>query len=238
MDDKQLKEIIRDELKKNNIVPTELIFEQLDIYYEELVDYNSKVNLTALTSKEDIYIKHFTDCIALSKIYKQSASVCDIGTGAGFPGLVLKIIRPDLNVVLVDSLNKRVDFLNHMIKTLNLSNIVALHYRAEDKEFKDRYLNSFNFVIARAVANMTTLTEYCLPFVCIGGKFVAYKSDNIDDELVLAKKCIGLLGGQINSILEYNICDNKRKIVIIDKVKPTADKYPRDMNKPRLKPIS
>ena len=225
-------------LKVNNITCSETIFNQLKLYYDFLIEYNKNVNLTAITDIDDVYLKHFADCMLGSKQYKQNATVCDIGTGAGFPGVIIKIIRPDLSVVLVDSLQKRVDFLNRLIEKLNLIDIVALHYRAEDDQFKKQYLNKFDYVVARAVANMTTLTEYCLPFVKVGGEFVAYKSDNIEAELNKAKKCINILGGNIKEIQQHILCDDiSRKLIVITKISATSNKYPRNMNKPRLKPL-
>lgn len=230
-------DLIKKELILNDIEPTEEIFDKFEKYYNYLIEYNNNVNLTAITDKNEVYIKHFLDCIKYSKIYKQNASLCDIGTGAGFPGVVLKIIRPDLIITLVDSLNKRVVFLNNLISKLGLDDITTLHYRAEDIEFKNKYLNSFNYVVARAVAEMPTLTEYCLPFVKNGGNFIAYKGNNGQNEAILAKKCIKLLGGTVENIYNYNILDNERTLVVINKVHITDIKYPRGQNKPRLSPI-
>ncbi len=231
-------ELLESVLRENNIVFNDDIKNKLDVYYQMLIDYNEKINLTAITKYDDVYIKHFTDSALFSAHYKTNASVCDIGTGAGFPGLLLKIIRPDLNVTLVDSLNKRIIFLNDVIKKLNLNGIQCLHYRAEDIEFKNKYLNSFDYVIARAVAQMPTLTEYCLPYVKVGGQFIAYKSDNIEDELNNAKKCIHILGGKFKDIETVLLNEDiKRKFIIIEKINKCEQLYPRGMNKPRLKPL-
>ena len=231
-------DILTDILIENNINPTNEMWDKFEKYYNYLVEYNKDVNLTAITEKEDVYIKHFADCLLGIKTYEENGTLCDIGTGAGFPGIVLKIARPDIKITLVDSLNKRVEFLNKLINLLELKNICALHYRADSEEFKKIYLNSFDYVVARAVANMTTLTEYCLPFVKVGGKFIAYKSDNIDDEIIDSKKCIDTLGGEINTIKHIKLDDNTtRSLVIINKIMRTDKKYPRNQNKPRLNPI-
>lgn len=229
--------VLLDALKKENIEPTETMLAQFELYYNYLIDYNQNVNLTAITEKADVYVKHFADCVLGSHIYKKDASLCDIGTGAGFPGVVLKIIRPDLNVTLVDSLNKRIAFLDNLIAKLNLRGIKALHHRAEDVEFKNNYLNLFDYVVARAVANLTTLTEYCLPYVKIGGSFVAYKSIDAGTELLEAKKCISVLGGGYKDTLSYNLQDATRNLIVINKIKPTNNTYPRGLNKPKLRPI-
>ena len=231
-------EIFKNVLEQNNIEFTVDIKNKLDVYYKMLIEYNEKINLTAITDYSEVFIKHFTDSALFCAHYKSNASLCDIGTGAGFPGLLLKIIRPDLKVTLVDSLNKRILFLNDVIKNLELNDINCLHFRAEDLEFKSKYLNSFDYVVARAVAQMPTLTEYCLPYVKVGGQFIAYKSDNIAEELKLANKCISSLGGKLNNVAEISLTsDIIRKFIIIDKVNLTDKKYPRDMNKPRLKPL-
>lgn len=238
MNDNEVKKLITNILIENNIEPTEDIFSKLETYYNMLVEYNSHTNLTTITKKTDVYLKHFADSLLGINIYDKNSTVCDIGTGAGFPGLVLKIARPDLEIYLVDSLNKRIAFLKNVIKALNLTNIYALHYRAEDIEFKKKYLNSFDYVIARAVASMETLTEYCLPYVKTGGRFIAYKSQNADSELELAKKCIETLGGKYYSTMQ-TLLNNEymRKLIIIKKLSKTSDKYPRDKNKPRTNPI-
>ena len=233
-----IKKYLTNILVENNIDTNDTIFNKFEKYFQILVEYNKNVNLTAITERNEVYIKHFCDCLLGIKQYKIGSTVCDIGTGAGFPGVVLKIARPDLNVVLVDSLNKRVDFLNYVINELKLDNIFALHYRAEDKEFKDKYLNSFDYVVSRAVANMCTLTEYCLPYVKIGGEFVSYKSSNCNDELREASKCIAELGGKLHKVDKFILNDEfERNIVVIEKIRQTSNKYPRGGNKPRLTPI-
>lgn len=225
-------------LEFNNIEITEEILKKLEIYYDFLVEYNKNVNLTAITDKDEVYTKHFADSVLGANLFKKNATVCDIGTGAGFPGVVLKIVRPDLNLVLVDSLNKRVEFLKQLTNKLELDKVTVLHYRAEDIEFKNKYLNSFDYVVARAVAQLNTLTEYCLPFVKEGGSFISYKSDNIKDELKNANAAISILGGNVKKTYSRILnLDTNRCFVVIDKINKTNSKYPRGQNKPKLSPI-
>ena len=232
------KTLIENILISNSIEPKDDIFEKLRIYYEFLVESNEKFNLTSITNIDDVYIKHFADSMLGANLYKHGATVCDIGTGAGFPGVVLKIIRPDLHITLVDSLNKRINFLNELIVKLNLDGVVAIHARAEDKFFKEKYLNTFDYVVARAVASLQTLTEYCLPFVKVGGCFIAYKSDSVNTEINDALYSIKILGGGAVKRNIVTLNDNiNRSIVVVNKITPTSPKYPRGQNKPRLSPL-
>lgn len=224
--------------ESSQIILTDDMLSKLYRYYELLVEWNEKINLTAITQIDEVYLKHFADSIYGSKYFKQNAVVCDLGTGAGFPGLVLKIVRPDLNVVLVDALDKRIKFLKTVIDELQLTSIEALHFRAEDKLFKQNYLNTFDYVVARAVAKMNTLTEYCLPFVKVGGQMIAYKSDKINDELFESVNAIKIIGGNNYKIQTYNLdTETERWIVVVDKIRETNAKYPRDKNKPKLSPL-
>lgn len=224
-------------LIKLNISFTNQMKEQFCTYYNFLIEYNNRVNLTALTEISDVYIKHFADSAMGAKYIKYGAEVCDIGTGAGFPGVVLKIIRPDIRLVLVDSLNKRIEFLNKLLEKLNINDVLVLHNRAEDNAFKTKFLNGFDIVVSRAVARMNTLCEYCLPYVKPGGDFVAYKSIEAHNEIIEAKNAISVLGGQFVKIDQISLNNTKRNFVIIKKIKPSSNKYPRRQNKPRLKPL-
>lgn len=229
-----LKEII----EKQGCVYNNDVRDKFKIYYEYLVDYNNKVNLTAITDINEVYAKHFADSVLGVEFIKQNASVCDIGTGAGFPGVVLKIVRPDIKLTLVDSLNKRVEFLNSLLKKLDINDVVVLHSRAEDVLFKQQYLNSFDYVIARAVARLNTLCEYCLPFVKTGGNFIAYKSSDSTEEILKAKKAVEILGGKCQQTINRKLDEQtERSFVIIEKIKNTNNKYPRGQNKPRIKPL-
>lgn len=221
-----------------NIELTEQMLSDLDAYYSLLVEWNQKINLTAITNREDVYKKHFADSIFGAKFVPQNAKLCDIGTGAGFPALVLKIVRKDISITLVDALDKRIKFLNLVVEKLKIDNVKTLHFRAEDKPFKDGYLNSFDIVTARAVAQMATLSEYCLPFVKVGGKFLAYKSDKIDDELKQSGNAIKTLGGGTCELKTYNLDDQTTRLIVeIKKIKLTDKKYPRSSNKPKNSPI-
>ena len=231
-------EVLKNACEYAGIELTDIMIGQFDKYFHLLVEWNEKINLTAITEQNDVYLKHFADSIYGAKFIKRNATLCDIGTGAGFPALVLKIVRPDIKVTLVDALDKRIKFLYEVITKLGLKDVVALHYRAEDKVFKQKYLNSFDVATARAVARMATLTEYCLPFVKVGGRFVAYKSDKIDDELKESKKAIGVIGGELISCEKYSLDqETTRLLVIVQKKSSTPEKYPRDKNKPKLQPI-
>ena len=229
--------MLEDVLNKLDITLTNQMKEQFFVYYNFLIEYNNCVNLTTLTEIDDVYVKHFADS-AMGAIYiKYGASVCDIGTGAGFPGVVLKIIRPDIKLVLIDSLNKRIEFLNALLAKLNINDVVVLHNRAEDNDLKTKFLNGFDIVISRAVAKMNTLCEYCLPYVKPGGCFVAYKSIEADNEVIEAKNAINILGGELVKIDYTSLYNTKRNFIIIKKITTCSNKYPRGQNKPRLKPL-
>lgn len=223
--------------KENGLVLTEELYFKFETYYEFLIEYNQNVNLTAITEKKEIFLKHFADSLSAIKYIPKNATVCDIGTGAGFPGVVLKLARSDINLTLVDSLNKRILFLNELLNRLNITATV-LHNRAEDKDFKEKFLNSFDVVVSRAVAEMVTLSEYCLPFVKVGGMFVAYKSINVSQETIRAKKCVKILGGNEPEQINYKLNDElEHSLLLIKKIKPTDKKYPRGQNQPKDKPL-
>lgn len=209
---------------------------EFEIYYNELIEYNEKVNLTAITEKEEVFIKHFYDSCLAQQFIPQNAKVVDIGTGAGFPGLPLKIVRNDIDLHLVDSLNKRIVFLNNLKEKLNI-NFSTTHARAE--EFCVNHRESFDICVSRAVAKLNTLAEYCLPLIKVGGKFIAYKGSNITEELEESKKAICLLGGQIEDVKNIILPKNmgERNLIIIKKIEKTNTKYPRGKNLPKIKPI-
>ncbi len=221
---------------------------QFDKYYELLTEWNKVMNLTAITEFEDVCRLHFTDSISGCKYFDFSAdglSLIDIGTGAGFPGIPLKIVFPDLNVTLLDSLQKRLNFLDEVISSLDLNSkgsIRTLHGRAEDyclnKENSLR--ETFDIAVSRAVANMSTLSEYCLPYVKVGGHFIAYKSEKAQEELKNAKGAIHLLGGKLISADEFTLpgTDISRTICIVQKHEPTSKKYPRKAGVPSKNPLS
>lgn len=203
-------------------------------YAEMLRERNEKINLTAITEPEEVKVKHFLDSCSAGELLPGGASVLDIGSGAGFPGLPLKIVRPDLTVTLLDSVNKKVAFMNDVIAELKLSGVTAVHARIEDFPHKGEY----DAVVSRAVAELSTLAEYALPFVKIGGAFIAYKSEKAESEAEAAASAITLLGGRIREIREAFVAAGlTRKLIIIDKIAPTPPKYPRGKNLPRLKPL-
>ncbi len=221
--------------------------EQFNTYYELLVEWNGFMNLTGITEFDEVCKLHFVDSISACKYFDFSHSdysLIDIGTGAGFPGIPLKIMFPDLNVTLFDSLNKRLKFLNEVIDKLNLNesgSIKTLHGRAEDFAIKKEgsLRESFDIVVSRAVANMATLSEYCLPYVKVGGRFIAYKSEKATEELTDAKGAIHLLGGKLISSDEFVLpeTDILRTICIVDKIEPTSKKYPRKAGVPSKTPL-
>ncbi len=203
------------------------------VYRDFLIEKNKQFNLTAITEPEEIEIKHFIDSLAALPYIE--GNVADIGTGAGFPGLALKIMMPDSDFTLIDSLNKRIEFLNDLIFKLQLEKVQTLHARAEELDKTVKY----NTVVARAVSKLNTLCEYTLPFVKTGGKFIAYKSENCDDEIKEAKNAISVLGGELENVVSVKLpySDITRKLVLIKKMKETPLKYPRNQNKPRKQPL-
>ena len=221
--------------------------QQFNTYYELLVKWNEVMNLTAITDFEDVCKLHFVDSISACQFFDFSSddySLIDIGTGAGFPGIPLKIVFPNLRITLFDSLNKRLNFLNEVIDKLDLNDqgsIVTLHGRAEDfaSTKKDSLRETFDIAVSRAVANMSTLCEYCLPYVKVGGNFIAFKSEKASEELGKAKSAIHLLGGKLSSSNEFILPDSdySRTICIVNKVEPTSKKYPRKAGVPSKSPL-
>lgn len=215
--------------------------EQLIVYYEMLVEKNKVMNLTAITEFEDVLEKHFLDSIAVGRYVDLSKdlSVIDLGTGAGFPGMPLKILFPNLKITLADSLNKRILFLEEVIDALGLEGVTTVHGRAEDLAANRAYREQYDLCVSRAVANLSTLSEYCLPFVKLGGTFISYKSGAIEEELSAAKKAIFLLGGQIKEVIPFQLdgTDISRSFVMIGKEKKTPKAYPRKSGTPSKKPL-
>ena len=215
-------------------------------YYELLIEKNKVMNLTAITDKEDVIVKHFIDSIALIPYLSDKGininnklKIIDIGTGAGFPGLPLKIMMPDVKFTLLDSLNKRVSFLNEVIDELKLKDIEALHGRAEDYASDNKYREKYDICVSRAVANLSTLSEYCIPFVKEDGFFISYKAGESEEEINNSKNAIKILGGKINKVEEFVLpgTDASRVFVFIRKQELTDKKYPRKAGVPAKKPL-
>ncbi|MDD6661422.1 MAG: 16S rRNA (guanine(527)-N(7))-methyltransferase RsmG [Lachnospiraceae bacterium] len=215
---------------------------QFLLYYEYLLEKNQVMNLTAITEYEEVVEKHFADSLAAAAVYElgKADSVIDVGTGAGFPGIPLKIVYPHLKIVLLDSLNKRVQFLNEVISLLHLEDAQAVHGRAEDYAKKEEYREQFDLCVSRAVANLSTLSEYCIPFIKIDGLFISYKSTKIDEEVKKAGTAISLLGGRIEEkkALILPGSDIPRSFILIRKERPTPAKFPRKAGLPSKEPLS
>lgn len=228
-----------------NILLSDEQIKQFEQYYEMLVETNKVMNLTAITELEDVITKHFLDSIALSYVYEdinddsKEIHILDLGTGAGFPGIPLKIAFPHLSITLMDSLNKRVKFLQSVIDNIHLDKISAVHGRAEEMARKPEYREQFDICVSRAVANLSTLNEYCLPFVKIDGKFISYKASDIEEELHDSDKAIKILGGKLSTVkkIELPNSDIGRSFVIIDKIKNTPNAYPRKAGTASKEPI-
>lgn len=225
-------------MKRFNIELTEEQINRFNIYCNMLIEWNSKMNLTAIKEPTEIAVKHFVDsCSVLNYVkIKKNAKVIDIGTGAGFPGIPLKILRDDLDITLLDSLNKRLVFLNEVAKELNLE-LNTIHSRAEDLGRQENHREQYDIAISRAVAPLNVLSEYSIPFVRKGGRFISMKGPNVQSEIDEAKKAIRILGGKYNNVVQFSIGDNSRSIVIVDKLNPTPYTYPRHGSKISKKPL-
>lgn len=225
-------------LKEKGMILTELQIEQLDKFYIMLVEKNKVMNLTGITEYNEVLEKHFLDSIAVSFYENIDGKVLDLGTGAGFPGIPLKIVFPNLEMVLLDSLNKRIKFIDEVIKELELKDITTIHGRAEDFANKLEYREKFDFCVSRAVANLSSLSEYCLPFVKVGGSFISYKSGEISEEVKNATKAINVLGAELNEVNLYELpTSGSRSFVKINKINKTPKKYPRKAGLPGKEPI-
>lgn len=233
----------RKDLKTFDIKLSEGQEEQFLHYYELLVEWNSFMNLTAITEFDDVMKKHFTDSLSLVKAYddirSKNIKVIDIGTGAGFPGIPLKIAFPQIKLTLLDSLQKRVKFLNQVIESLELQNIETVHGRAEDFAKPALLREHFDLCVSRAVANLSTLSELCLPYVKKDGFFIFYKSEKIEEEAQTAEKAISLLGGCVEGQYDFNLPDSDiyRNLFVIKKIKSTPARYPRKAGMPGKEPL-
>ena len=229
-------------LEKASVLGVRFSVEQMEQFYKYmnlLIEWNEKMNLTAIIEPSEIILKHFIDSITILKDIKDGSTVVDVGTGAGFPGIPLSIMNPTLKITLVDSLNKRLIFLQEVIKELNLKNVELIHARAEEFGRNKNYREKFDIATSRAVANLATLSEYLLPLVKINGQAISMKAGNASQEIEEAQKAIKTLGGHINRIDEFYLpqTDIARTIIIIDKIKETPNQYPRKAGTPSKEPI-
>lgn len=239
--------MIKEEFEKEIIeymeeLEIKLSTEQAEMFFKYmnlLLEWNEKINLTAITDEEEVIVKHFVDSITISKYIPTGTSLIDVGTGAGFPGIPLGIIRNDLEIVLLDSLQKRINFLEVVIRELGLENIKTVHARAEEFGNNNKYREKFDVATSRAVANLSTLSEYLLPLVKEGGVVICMKGCAIEEEMNNSKKAINVLGGKVTQVFEFNLpkTDIKRNIVLVDKVSKTPAKYPRKPGTPSKEPI-
>ena len=237
-----MSKIFDEKLKELRIELNENMKTQFDRYYELLVEWNKVMNLTGITEYEEVNEKHFIDSLSIVKVIdiNKIDNIIDIGTGAGFPGIPLKIAFPHLKVTLLDSLNKRIKFLNAVIDELNLNHIETIHGRAEDYAKKTEYRENYDLCVSRAVANLSTLSEYCVPYVKVGGLFISYKSGDIDEEIVKSKPAIKILGAEIENVIKFKLpgTDIHRSFVKIKKLSTTKKKYPRKAGLPAKEPLS
>ena len=234
------KDLLRKILSDNDIECSDEQLMMLIRFYEMLVEKNKVMNLTAITDFEEVAIKHFADSLTIGRAIKpESQKIIDVGTGAGFPGIPLKIVYPGIRLTLLDSLNKRLVFLNEVIDELGLEDVKTVHARAEEAASKPDYREQYDIVVSRAVANLSTLVEYCLPFASVGGCFISYKGEKAAAELSEAGKAIKVLGGGNAVSYDFSLVgtDYSRSLIRIDKISSTPKKYPRAGGKPSSAPI-
>lgn len=233
--------LLESKAKELSLTFSERQIKQFEDYYRILIEWNHVMNLTAITEYEEVIEKHFIDSLSIINAvdFSEIFNIIDIGTGAGFPGIPLKIVFPDINITLLDSLNKRVKFLNEVIEQLGLNNINAVHGRAEDYAKQKEYREQYDLCVSRAVANLSTLSEYCLPYVKIDGLFIPYKSGDIDDELKKSEHAVSILGGVVSDVIRFQLpgTDIGRSFVKIKKIKSTGKKYPRKAGLPSKEPL-
>lgn len=234
-------ELLKEGLIQMGINSPEEVLSQFEKYADFLVQYNEKVNLTAITDKKDIAIKHFLDSVTPVSLglIKEGATLIDVGCGAGFPSVPIKLVSSNIKLTLLDSLDKRLTFLRELTKLLNVENVSFVHARAEEGGKQPDLRENFDMAVSRAVANLRVLCEYCLPYVRIGGRFLALKGPTAKDEVLEAKKAIDVLGGRLIDIAEVKVpfSDLNHTIVIIEKVRQTPMQYPRNAGKPSKNPI-
>ena len=228
--------LIKNEEKSLYQDKVSLYLAKFSLYYDKLIEWNNKFNLTAITQPDEVQLKHFIDSILPNALLDKSENICDIGCGAGFPSIPLAILNPDKKFTLVDSVNKKISFINYIIETLDLPNVTATHCRVED--FSKNNFQGFDACVARAVASMPTLVEYTLPLVKKDGFLLAYKGINYNEELKQCSKILEILKGKVQEVKEYKLTEEeKRYVIVIQKIGDSPKKYPRNGNKPRIQPI-
>ena len=238
MELKEFENIFMQELSKNNINLSIDDYQKFYIYMKEIINWNEKINVTAITEEKEFLVKHLIDSLTIDRFVENKGNLIDIGTGAGFPGIPLKISNPDLHVTLIDSVNKKLNVIRDISSKMNLEKLEIIHTRAENLAMQNQYRESFDYATTRAVSRLNTIVEYMLPFLKLGGKAICMKGPNIDEELEESKKAIDVLGGTIEKV-EHFMIDNEyeRNIVIISKVKSTPKQFPRGKGKPLKEPI-
>lgn len=234
--------ILKKEAKNRNIELTDKALERFELYKNLMLEWNEKMNLTAITDEYQIIMKHFIDCLEITKYMNGNEKVIDVGTGAGFPGIVIAIYFENINITLLDSLNKRLIFLEEVVKKLNLKNVNIVHARAEEFAHKDEYRNKYDLVVSRAVANLSNLLEYDVGYLKLNGKLLLLKGDNVNDEINTSKNTFNILGCKIENIYDYEYDVNgeifNRKVLEIKKLKNTPEKYPRNYGKMKKNPLN
>lgn len=228
-------------LKSSDLECTDKQVEKFETYKNMIQEWNKKINITSITEDKDIYMKHFVDSIIVKNYFDMESvdNMIDVGTGGGFPGIPLKIVNEKMDVTLLDSLNKRMIFLGQVVKSLDLENVSLIHGRAEDFGVNEEYREKYDLSISRAVAPLNILSEYCIPFVKVGGCFISMKSGDVEKEIEDSEKALEILGGRIRETIKYQLpgTDISRSIIIIEKYRETPEKYPRKAGKPTKKPL-
>lgn len=228
-------------LKNSDIPYSKNSLDKFEKYKDLLIEWNKKINITSIDDEEEIYLKHFIDSVIIKKyvIIKEGAKTIDVGTGGGFPGIPLKLVDNDMKITLLDSLNKRIKFLDEVVKDLNLKDVECIHGRAEDFGQDKNYREKYDYGFSRAVASLNVLLEYVLPFIKKDGLFIAFKGSNFNDEIQDSKNALRILGGKIIDLKEYNLPDSdiSRSLIVIKKIKNTPMKYPRRPGTPNKKPL-
>lgn len=238
MDFKEFEKLFIEECKRNNINIEDINIEKFYNYMLGIIEWKDKINVTAITEKKEFLVKHFIDSLTISRFIEDGKRLIDIGTGAGFPGIPLKIAYPNMEVTLIDSVNKKLNVIREVSNSIKLDKLEIIHSRAEDLANNSKYREQYDYVTTRAVSNLSTIAEYMIPFLKIGGKAICMKGPNYEDELKDAEKAISILGGKIEKVENLLISNEiERNIIIISKIKSTPNKYPRSQGKPLKEPI-